>query len=80
MVNFNQSGPTEKSGPPLKEDQLFWNFSGWTKTEPFSVRPKFLKSLVEWITPHMYIWPAQSVKSNLKKAVNIINIIDINII
>lgn len=34
---FNQNfrakrtGPTEKSGPPRKVGQFFWNFSGWTE-------------------------------------------------
>ena len=31
-INFDQTGPTEKSGPPRKVDPLFRNISVWTES------------------------------------------------
>lgn len=36
---FNRTGPTEKSGPPRKVGQFFWNFSGWTE---------WIHSVLDW--------------------------------
>jgi len=52
LVNFDWTGPAEKSGPLRKVDRLFGNFSGGTKPT-FSFRAKFPEILVEWIAPQV---------------------------
>ena len=44
---FNQTGPTEKSGPHFVFSKLFW----LDRTDPLSFGLKFAEILVEWIMP-----------------------------
>ena len=46
-----QTGPTGKSGPPQKVDQLFSKLFRLDRTDPLSFGPKFQEILVEWIAP-----------------------------
>ena len=44
---FDQTGPTEKSGPHFVSSKLFW----LDRTDPLSFGLKFPEKLVEWIMP-----------------------------
>ena len=50
-VHFDLAGPTEKIGTPQKVSRFFSKLFRLDRTDPFSVRLKFLEILVEWIAP-----------------------------
>ena len=51
MVNFDRTGPNEKSGPARKVGLLFRNFSVWTEPIHSVLHQNFWKILVEGIAP-----------------------------
>lgn len=49
----DRTGPTG-SGPPRKGDLIFRNYFQLDQTDPFTLDPKFLEILVEWIAPIIF--------------------------
>ena len=67
-VNFDRTGPTEKSVPPRKVDRFFRNFSVWTGPIHSVLDRNFRKLiLLEWIAPISVTFRGQVAKQTTVK-------------